>query len=252
MARVAVVTGAAQGIGRAIALRLAADGVDVAVADLSSKRNALEQLAKEIEATGRQAISVIVDVSNEREVQEMVAQTVKALGGLDIMVANAGILVSGSIMGMTDEALDKIMNVNVKGVIYCYRAAAAQMIKQGRGGRIIGASSVAGMQGALGNTPYSISKFAVRAITQSAALEWGQYNITVNAYAPGVVDTPMVAEAGGGAHGENFVKVMMVNAGLKREAQPEEIAGPVAFLASESASYITGQTLSVNGGFLLT
>ncbi|KAH7335769.1 hypothetical protein B0J17DRAFT_575649 [Rhizoctonia solani] len=207
MPRIAIVTRAAQGIlGRAIALRLVSDGTDVAVNDINPKRNELEQLVKEITQISQQAISIPGNVSKEAEVQEMVTKTVDALGSLDIMVANAGIHIASSIldseenlraqilltdthtpMSITDEVFDEVLNVNYKGVLYCYRAAAVQMIKQGRGGRIIGASSVRGLR----KIAYSTSKFCVRAITQTAALEWGQYNITVNAYAPGLVYTLM-------------------------------------------------------------
>ncbi|EUC58399.1 3-ketoacyl-(acyl-carrier) reductase [Rhizoctonia solani AG-3 Rhs1AP] len=169
MVRAAIVTGAAQGIGRAVALKLATSGVDVTVADIPSKQDALDQVVKEIQASGRKAIAVTGDVSKESDVQAFVQKTVEAFGGLDIMVANAGINKTYSVL--EHDGFDKIMNVNVKGVLYCYRAAAVQMIKQGRGGRIIGASSRAGVIGEGNNAAYCASKFAVRAITQTAALE---------------------------------------------------------------------------------
>ncbi|GAB1524459.1 hypothetical protein RhiTH_007613 [Rhizoctonia solani] len=259
MARVAIVTGAAQGIGRAVALKLASDGVDVALADIPSKQDALEQVVKEIERLGRKAIAVTGDVSNEPQVQAIVQKTVEVLGGLDIMVANAGINKTWSILELPEDGFDRIMNVNVKGVLYCYRAAAVQMIKQGRGGRIIGASSKVGVVGENNNVAYAVSKFGVRAITQTAALEWGQHNITVNAYAPGIAHTEMfptmtriflVTSTGGTV--ENLDKIIPGNAPIKRVGTPEEIAEVVGFLASEGASYVTGQTIGVNGGFLLS
>ncbi|KAF8601102.1 NAD(P)-binding protein [Ceratobasidium sp. AG-I] len=253
MVRVGIVTGAAQGIGRAIALRLAADGIDVAVNDISAKQDELEKLVGEIEVIGRKAIAVPADVSKEVEVQAMVKQTVDVLGGLDVMVANAGIVVKlESILDLTEAVFDKVMNVNCKGVLFCYRAAAIQMIKQGRGGRIIGASSLAGLKGGQLKVSYNTSKFAVRAITQTAALEWGQHNITVNAYAPGCIDTDMAAASAKQMGVADFNELLLGSACIKRYGQPDEVASLVGFLASESSSYITGQTLSVNGGLLLS
>ncbi|QRW20932.1 short chain dehydrogenase [Rhizoctonia solani] len=203
MSRVAIITGAAQGIGEAIACRLASEGISVALVDLASKMDALDQIARKIGSEGRRSISISCDVSKENEVQDMVRKTIDRFGGLDIMIANAGVLDYCPLLELSDTLLDKYLNINLKGVLYCYRAAAIQMIKQGRGGRIIGASRVKNCGG------YCVSKFGVRALTQTAALEWGQYNITVNAYAPGYIDTPMVAESGGGLHGENFLPLSL-------------------------------------------
>ncbi|QRV82890.1 Enoyl-(Acyl carrier protein) reductase [Ceratobasidium sp. AG-Ba] len=252
MSRVAIVTGAAQGIGRAIALKLAIDGVDVAVNDIPQKQNALLELVKEIEARGRKSIAIPGNVANQVEVKEMVSKTVELLGSLDIMVANAGIAERVSILDVTDESFDRVMNINCKGVLYCYRAAAEQMIKQGRGGRILGASSMWGLHGSESYVSYCTSKFAVRAITQTAALEWGEHKITVNAYAPGWVDTPMAAVPGLQYLGPDYKEKLTSGAALKRIGEPEEIASTVSFLASEGASYITGQTFSINGGLNLS
>ncbi|CAE6464311.1 unnamed protein product [Rhizoctonia solani] len=252
MTKIAVVTGAARGIGRAIALSLAADGVDVAVSDLEASQGALDQLVKEIEAAGRKAIAVVCDVTKESEVKNLVERAVDTFGGLDIMVANAGIHGAHvSLLESSDEVFDRFINTNLKGVLYCYRAAAVQMIKQGRGGRIIGASSGSGLRARPGAGAYCASKFGVRAITQTAALEWGQHGITVNSYAPGFINTPMVEEAGGGKDGENFLHLMQIN-GIKRLGAADEVAAAVSFLASDGASYVTGQTIAVNGGNVLT
>ncbi|QRW10313.1 short chain dehydrogenase [Ceratobasidium sp. AG-Ba] len=196
MTKVAIVTGAARGIGRYIALRLAADGHDVAVNGLARKQDDLDQLAKEIQALGRRSIVVIADVSKESQVREMVQSTVDALGHLDIMVANAGVLLKPEpILELSEDLFDQTMAVNCKGTLYCYRAAATQMIKQGSGGRIIGMTSVVGLRSVAAGLSYATSKFAIRAITQTAALEWGQHNITVNACAPGVIATEMATAA---------------------------------------------------------
>ncbi|QRV95972.1 short chain dehydrogenase [Ceratobasidium sp. AG-Ba] len=196
MTKVAIVTGAARGIGRYIALRLAADGHDVAVNGLARKRDDLDQLAKEIQALGRRSIVVIADVSKESQVREMVQSTVDTLGHLDIMVANAGVLLKPEpILELSEDLFDQTMAVNCKGTLYCYRAAATQMIKQGSGGRVIGMTSVVGLRSVAAGLSYATSKFAIRAITQTAALEWGQHNITVNACAPGVIATEMATAA---------------------------------------------------------
>ncbi|CAE6480115.1 unnamed protein product [Rhizoctonia solani] len=251
MIRVAIITGAAQGIGEAIAYKLSSDGINVVLADLPHKNDALKQVVDKIEGHGHKAIAITCDVSKESEVQEMVGKTVETFGRLDIMVANAGIASLCPILELSDEQLDKLLGINLKGTLYCYWAAAVQMIKQGQGGRIIGASSIVGAQAIATSAGYSASKFGVRALTQTAALEWGQHNITVNAYAPGYINTPLVAESGGGSHGENFLPLLS-NSCLKRVGKPEEIAAVVSFLASEGASYVTGQALGANGGYILS
>ncbi|CAE6501054.1 unnamed protein product [Rhizoctonia solani] len=170
------------------------------------------------------------------------------------MVANAGIRVPGKpLLEMPEEDFDKIMSVNCKGTLYCYRAAARQMIKQGpeRGGRIIGASSTFGLIAHAERTPYNTSKFAIRAITQTAALEWGQYGITVNAYAPGPINTPL-GNSPAASTGQVFIQKMIQQVPLKRMGQPEEVAALVSFIASPGAAYITGQTLSVDGGQIMS
>ncbi|KAJ7486784.1 hypothetical protein FB451DRAFT_773364 [Mycena latifolia] len=190
---IALVTGAAQGIGRAVALRLADDGFDVAINDIASNSEKLELLVDEIQKKGQESSTCIADVSQEDQVKAMVELVVERHGGLDVMVANAGVLgrYGLPLIEVTTEEWDRVMNTNARGTFLCYKYAGIQMIKQGRGGRIIGASSRAGKQGQATQGPYSASKFAVRGLTQAAAQEFGSHGIRVNAYAPGPIDTPM-------------------------------------------------------------
>ncbi|KAI0945034.1 hypothetical protein AcW1_001823 [Taiwanofungus camphoratus] len=189
--RIAVVTGASQGLGLSIALRLADDGLDVAVNDLASKNAQIQEVVSQIEARGRRALAVPADVSREEEVQAMIMRVIEQLGGLDVMIANAGIAVLKPFLETSTEEWDRIVSVNLRGVMLCYRYAALQMIKQGRGGRIIGASSQAGKKGTTNLSAYGATKFAVRGLTQTAALELAPHNITVNAYAPGIIITAL-------------------------------------------------------------
>ncbi|KAJ7621467.1 NAD(P)-binding protein [Roridomyces roridus] len=198
---IALVTGAAQGIGRAIALRLADDGFDVAVNDISVSAE-LQSLVKEIQERGRASSIHAADVSQDEQVKEMIEAVVQKHGSLDVMVANAGVagprrMVIADVFMLTSrlvtvEEWDRIMNVNARGTFLSYKYAGLQMVKQGRGGRIIGASSLAGKQGHSTQVPYTASKFAVRGLTQSAAIEFGSHGITVNAYAPGLIETPLM------------------------------------------------------------
>ncbi|KZP26767.1 NAD-binding protein [Athelia psychrophila] len=253
---IALVTGSGQGIGRAISLRLADDGFDVAVNDIPSNKEKLESLVKEIESKGRKSIFVVADVSQEDQVKTMVDATVRDLGGLDVMVANAGIVHYGvPIIEATAEDFDRIFNVNVKGVFFCYKYAGLQMVAQGRGGRIIGASSIVGKRGQTNLGAYSASKFAVRGLTQSMAQEVGPHRITVNSYAPGAIDTAMLktmdaafAKSRPGAKEGDYYKLADEKSPLGHKGSPEDIASVVSYIASKEAHFITGQSISVNGG----
>ncbi|EPT01712.1 NAD-binding protein [Fomitopsis schrenkii] len=239
--RVAFVSGAAQGIGLTIALRLADDGLDVAVNDIPSKKTELAELVSQIEAKGRRAIAVPGDVSVEEDVRNAIDKVVADLGGLDVMVANAGILVVTPVVDIDVEEWDRVFAVNVRGVMLQYKYAAKQMIKQGRGGRILGASSVGGKRGWGGLSAYCSSKFAVRGLTQSLSLELATHNITVNSYAPGIVATQMAQDLGAG----------LTRVGMSAEipvGKPESVASIVSYLAKPEASFITGQAISPNGG----
>ncbi|TFK71142.1 short chain oxidoreductase [Pluteus cervinus] len=244
--RVAIVTGAAQGIGRGVALRLSKDGLDVVLNDLSEKKHLLDELSKEIDDSGGRCIVAIADVSVEEEVRNMVQVTVEELGGLDVMVANAGIATMRPIIETQTEEWDHLFSVNTRGTFLCYKHAAQQMIKQGRGGRIIGASSSAGKQGEELCAAYSATKFAIRGLTHAAAKEWGKHGITVNAYAPGPIDTAMTRALAGPAWDELVGQPNVTPVGFI--GQPEDVAAVISFLASKEARYITGTTLCVDGG----
>lgn len=246
--RVAIVTGGGAGIGRAIALRLARDGLDVAVADINL--SAAEAVVEEIRGLGRRSLAVQVDVSKPAEVYRMVDEVVAALGRLDVMVANAGVVRGMPMQDVTEEVWDLHMDVNAKGVFFCDQAAAIQMIKQGQGGKIINASSGAGRRGSKNLSPYSASKFAVVGITQSLAAELAPHQITVNAYCPGIVDTPMWQ-----ALDQDFEKIgaqrmaeKVAGTPLGRVQYPEDVANLVSFLASDQSDYITGQSIIQDGG----
>ncbi|KAJ7921133.1 hypothetical protein B0H13DRAFT_2249624 [Mycena leptocephala] len=247
----ALVTGAAQGIGRAIALRLAADGFDVALNDIAAKTAQLEAVKAEVIAAGRRSAVFPADVSVDSEVKDMVAGVVAAFGGLDVMVANAGICKARSSLLDVDPAeWDRTFSINVRGVFQCYQHAARQMILQGRGGRIIGATSGAGKQGNAMMPDYCASKFAVRGLTQAAACEFGKHGITVNAYAPGAVITPMTEQFAPLANmsQEDFFAMQAKMAATGVNPTPDNIASVVSFLASKEASFITGQSICADGG----
>jgi meso-butanediol dehydrogenase/(S,S)-butanediol dehydrogenase/diacetyl reductase len=257
-ARTALVTGGARGIGRAIALRLARDGLDVAVADLPDALGETESVVREIRAAGRRSTAISVDVSQARQVDDMIAATVRELDRLDVLVANAGIAEVGPLLDVTVEDLERVMAVNVRGVFLCYTAAARQMIAQGDGGKIIGAASIAAHKGFAMLGPYSVSKWAVRGLTQVAAQEWARHRITVNAYCPGIVGTRMwdriderLAEIQGLQRGQALERVSRLIS-LGRFQTPEDVAAFVAHLASPDSDYMTGQSVIVDGGVLFS
>ncbi|THH26902.1 hypothetical protein EUX98_g7291 [Antrodiella citrinella] len=249
--RVALVTGAAQGMGEAIALRLAEDpsGIDVAILDIPGKETQLANVAKAIEAKGRKAIWIAADVSSEDSVKGAVEKTVAEFGGLDIMVANAGVTLFKPMIETTVEDWNKIHSINALGVMLCFKHAAIQMIKQGRGGRIIGACSGSGKQGVNNMSAYSASKFATQLVLFSA-LELKSHKITVNSYAPGFILTPMLAHPDDDKYGGlGSVAKMAANMPPEMEgAKPDVIAELVAYLIKPQAWFMTGQTLIIDGG----
>jgi meso-butanediol dehydrogenase / (S,S)-butanediol dehydrogenase / diacetyl reductase len=252
--RSAMVTGGAGGIGRAIARRLAADGMAVSVADLPTAQEALEAVATDLRTGGARAVALTFDVADAEEVDAAVATHVDHFDGLDVMVANAGIAVTAPLIETSDEQWQRTMDINVKGVFHCYRSAARQMVAQARGGRLIGAASVAAHRGGKWQGAYSASKFAIRGLSQSAAQELAEYSITVNVYSPGVVHTPMwesideeMTHRRGTSLGSEMAG-MVAAIPLGRLEVPDDVAGVVSFLASDDASYITGQSIVVDGG----
>jgi len=247
--RVALVTGASQGIGYAIAVRLAQDGLNVAVNDIVAKSDKLDSVVSEIRALGRQSISVPADVSSDVEVKQMVDRVVFELGSLDVMIANAGVALRKSFIETTTEDLNFMLRVNSVGVFNCYKFAAIQMIAQGRGGRIIGASSNCGLKGFPSTSVYSMSKFAVRALTQSVAQELRPHNILVNTYAPGLVSTDMTG--GNTPDGMALTKAACGMAPDTPHTEPAKIASVVSFLAGPDSSFISGQTVPIEGGALV-
>jgi meso-butanediol dehydrogenase/(S,S)-butanediol dehydrogenase/diacetyl reductase len=253
---VAHITGAARGIGRSIALRLAQDGHDIAISDLPSMEQELGATREELVALGVKAVALVGDVTESEDVRRLVSETAAQLGSLDVMVANAGIAQTKELLDVTPEEYLKVHAVNGLGVFLCYTEAARQMIKQGHGGKIIGASSIAGHKGFGLLGVYSSSKFGVRALTQAAAQEWGQHGITVNAYCPGIVDTQMWVEVDRDlgaindvAEGESM-KAMAAGITLGRVSKGSDVAGFVSYLAGPDSDYMTGQSPLIDGGML--
>ncbi len=239
--KVALVTGAGQGIGRAIALRLAKDGMDIALVDL--KREKMEAVAKEIEALGRKTTVFVADVSNREQVYAAVDHAEKELGGFDVMVNNAGIVQIQTLADVTPQEVETIFKINVEGVLWGIQAAAKKFKDRGHKGKIINASSIAGHSSFAMLGIYSSTKFAVRGLTQAAALEYARDGITVNAYCPGIVGTHMwteidegVAKLTGVPKGATLKKYVEGIA-LGRVETPEDVAAFVSYLAGPDSDY---------------
>ncbi|KAI0747633.1 short chain oxidoreductase [Daedaleopsis nitida] len=248
--RVAIITGAAQGIGETIALKLADDGIDLALFDLPQKRDQLDGVAKAVQAKGRRSVVIVGDVTVEADVVALVDKTVRALGSVDIMIANAGLFWQKLLLDETLEDWEKMFSVNVRGVMLCYKYAGLQMVKQGRGGRIVGASSIAGKTGFRNSAAYCASKFAVRGLTQVAASELAEHNITVNAYAPGVIPTPLTMVPEDEANGGPCATLLKL-AGFPPNlplATTSAIADWVSYIVKPETVFVTGQTFNINGG----
>jgi len=242
--KVALVTGASRGIGRAIAIHMAKNGADVVVNYAGNEAKANE-VVDEIKALGREAFAVKADVSKQEEVNEMVKEVLTRFNRLDILVNNAGITKDNLIMRMKESEWDDVIDINLKGVFNCTKAVTRQMMKQ-RSGRIINVASVVGVAGNAGQANYVAAKAGVIGLTKTTAKELASRNITVNAIAPGFITTDMTDKLD-----ENVREEMLKQIPLGRLGEPEDIANVVTFLASDQSSYMTGQTINIDGGMVM-
>lgn len=245
--KTAIVTGAAKGIGRGIALALAKEGANVIVSDIDQKES--ETVAEEIRKIGPKALAVQCDVSKKDEVEKLFSKTVEEFGQLDILVNNAGIYPFVPFSEMKEEDWDKVMNVNLKSIFLCSKEAAKILPESGR---IVNISSIASFVGFEGLVHYCATKGAINAMVRSLALELAPKKITVNAVAPGAIDTPGASQPDQPrTAAEETKKQTIAMIPLSRMGQPEDIANAVVFLASEKSDYITGQVIVVDGGWTL-
>lgn len=242
--RVAIVTGAGQGIGRAIALGMAREGAAVVVAELNAIGGA--KVRAEIEALGQRAILIATDVSQEESVGAMVERATKEFGRIDILINNAGIYPVSAIEEMTEELWDRVIGTNLVGTFLCSRAVVPGFLKR-RYGSIISMASGRALQGAADGAHYAASKGGIIGFTKALALEMAPYGVTVNAICPGVTDTAQPR----GHRTEEELYAMAKNVPLGRIGRPEDLVGPAVFLASDAARFVTGQTVVVNGGAIM-
>lgn len=242
--KTALVTGASRGIGRAIALCLAAEGARVAI-NYAGNVRAAEEVKTAIEAAGGTAILCQADIADSSAVEAMVANVVKEFGTIDILVNNAGITRDALLMRMKDEDFAKVLDTNLKGVFYCTKAVSKLMMKK-RSGRIVNMASVVGLVGNAGQTNYAAAKAGVIGFSKSAAKELASRGITVNVVAPGFIGTDMTAGLP-----ESVKEKMLTDIPLGRMGEAEDVANAVLFLASDQASYITGQVVNVDGGMVM-
>ncbi|HHX74751.1 MAG TPA: 3-oxoacyl-ACP reductase FabG [Firmicutes bacterium] len=238
--KVAIITGSARGLGKAMALKLASAGAKVAVCDLNYE--GCVAVKEEIEAAGGTALAVRCDVSKREDVVSLVEQTVDAFGQIDILVNNAGITRDAQIIKMTDEQWDEVLNINLKSMFICTQEVIKHMIPRNYG-RIVNITSVSGLEGNFGQANYSAAKAGIIGLTKTLSKELGRKGITVNAVAPGFMQTEMTDTIP-----EKIKEQLLTRIPLRRAGDPVEVAEAVLFLASDASSYITGHTLNVNGG----
>ena len=241
--KIALVTGAAQGIGRDIALGLAADGADLAICDVNLE--AAQKTAADIQAKGRKTMALKANVASSADVTAMIDQVAEKFGKIDILVNNAGITRDGLIIRMKEEDWDLVIDINLKGVFNCSKAAVKHMAKQ-RYGRIVNIASIVGEMGNAGQANYSASKGGVIALTKTVAREFASRNVNVNAVAPGFIETAMTA-----ALPEAAREALTKQIPLDRLGSPDDVANAVLFLVSDASNYITGQVINVNGGMYM-
>lgn len=241
--QIAVVTGAGRGIGRAIALKFASEGADVVCASRTEENS--EKVAGEVRALGRKAWAIAVDVSDAASVSAAAAKIIAECGKVDILVNNAGVTRDGLLMRMSDADWDAVLNTNLKGAFLFTKAFTRSFVKQ-RSGRIINVASVIGLIGNAGQANYAASKAGLIGFTQSVAKELGSRGITVNALAPGFIETDMTATLG-----EQMKAKLIENIPLNSLGQPEDIANAALYLAGPGARYVTGQVLTVDGGMVM-
>jgi NAD(P)-dependent dehydrogenase (short-subunit alcohol dehydrogenase family) len=237
----AIVTGAGQGIGRSIALKMAQEGADVVIAEMNPDTG--NQTKKEVEALGRKALSFPVDVADQKQVIGMVEEVLKIWGKIDILVNNAGFDRGATLLKVKEEDWDAVLGVHLKGTLNCIQAVVPHMVENGYG-KIVNISSVWGKCGAISEISYSAAKAGIIGLTKSVARELGRYQINVNVVLPGLILTPTVSKMV-----EKYLNMIIEITPLRRAGKSEEVANVVAFLASDEASFMTGAAVEVSGGW---